>query len=144
MFASSGAEPPERDLGLVDDEAAGRRRVQARCRARHAVDVDRQTATAADEVVMVVARARLVAGRAAGERDPPRQPTPVQRLADVIGRLGGDASARRAHAFDHLIDARVVIRLGQHAQHRDARSRHAQSGAAQPLLDLVQQHYTSP
>ena len=53
-------------------------------------------------------------------------------------------SAAGAHALDHLIDARVVVGLGEHAQHGDARRRDAQSAAAQAFLDLGQQHYRQP
>ena len=47
---------------------------------------------------MVVADARLVAHRAAGGRDPSREPGAVERLADVVGGLRGDAHAARAPA----------------------------------------------
>ncbi len=77
---------------------------------------------------MVVADARLVAGRAAGEGDPAREPALAQRLADVVGGLGRDAQPVGADALDHLVDARMVLGVGQHAQHGDARRRDAQTG----------------
>ena len=82
-----------------------------------AVDVDRDAARAADEVVVVVADARLVAHRPARGRDPPGEPGAVQRLADVVRGLGGDAHARGADALDDLVDARVVVRGVEHPEH---------------------------
>src|SRR3954451_16762784 len=61
-----GADAPERDLGLVDHEARGlAARREARGRPDDAVDVVRRAARAADDVVVVVADARLVARGAA-------------------------------------------------------------------------------
>ena len=121
-------------------EAARPRRVQARGGARDAVDVDGQAAGAADEVVVVVAGARLVARRAARKRDAAREAALAQRLADVVGGLRGDAQPARADALDHLVDARMVIGVGQHAQDGDARRGDAKARPAQALLDLSQRH----
>jgi hypothetical protein len=77
---TAGAAPPERHLGLVDREAVALRRLKASGLADRAVDVDRDATRATDEVVMVVADARLVAHRASGRRDPARQTGAVQRL----------------------------------------------------------------
>ena len=89
---------------------------------------------------MVVAGARLVAGGTAGERDAARESALPQRLADVIGGLGRDAQTTGADALDDLIDARVVVGLGQHAQHGDARRGDTKARSAQALLDLGQLH----
>src|SRR5205085_12308299 len=102
---AAGAEPPEGDFGLVHGEAVGVRRLEARGLADGAIDVDRDAAGAADEVVVVVADARLVPDRAPGGRDPPGEPGAMERLADVVGGLGGDAHARGADALDQLVDA---------------------------------------
>ena len=83
---TAGAEPPEGHLGLVDREAVALRRPQARGLADDAIDVLGGVAHAADEVVVVVADARLVAHGATGGGDAPGEPGAVQRLADVVGR----------------------------------------------------------
>src|SRR5689334_14639497 len=64
------AHAPVRHLGLVDDEAGGLDRLQARGGADGAVDVGDGAAPAAHQVVVVVAGPGLVAGRRAGRRDP--------------------------------------------------------------------------
>jgi len=69
---------------------------------------------------MVVAGAGLVARRAAREGDPVGQALLAQRLAGVVGGLGGDAQPTEPHALDDLLDARMVGRVGQHAQYGDA------------------------
>src|SRR3954454_7818447 len=68
------ADAPVRHLGLVDDEAGGFDRLQARGGADGTVDVGDVAAPAAHQVVVVVAGPRLVAGRCAGRRDPAGQP----------------------------------------------------------------------
>ena len=93
---------------------------------------------------MVVADARLVARRAARGRDPAGEPGAVQRLADVVGRLRGDAQPAEADPLDDLVDARVVVGVGEHAQHRDARRSDAQARGAQALLELDQLHFMGP
>ena len=49
-----------------------------------------------------------------------------------------------ADALDDLIDARMVVGLGQHAQDGDARRGHAQARPAQAFLQLGQQHFAAP
>lgn len=85
---------------------------------------------------VVVARPRLVADRPASELDPLRQAGAVERLADVVGGLRRDADAGLAHALDYLVDARVIRRLGEGAQHRDARRGHPQAYVSQSLLEV--------
>jgi hypothetical protein len=64
------ASAPEHDLGLVNVKAATRGRFQARRFTDGTVDVIDRSTGAAHEVVVVVAHAQLVTGRAARGLDP--------------------------------------------------------------------------
>src|SRR4051812_2505491 len=92
-----GAETPEDDLRLVDREAVVVGRGQAGRLADGAVDVLRRAAGAADDVMVVVADARLVEGGAAAGLVSPEQPGAGQHVEDVVDGLRGerpDALAR--------------------------------------------------
>src|ERR1700704_2071386 len=67
------AETPEGHLCLVENESVGVRGLQAGCLTDGTVDVGGARATAADDVVTVVAHAPLVSGRRAGGLDAPDQ-----------------------------------------------------------------------
>src|SRR6478609_1598311 len=83
-----GTETPVRDLGLVQYETrcmyVEPRRVQARCRAGGAVDVDDVAAAAAHHVVVVVPHPQLVARHRAGRLDPPDQAKVGQGVQHVV------------------------------------------------------------
>ena len=91
--SAGGAQAPVGDLGLVDHEALVVGGRQARHLADGAVDVDDGAARAADEVVVVVADARLVAGHGAGRLDPADQPGVGERAQRVVDGLVGHARA---------------------------------------------------
>src|SRR4051794_5299294 len=78
---------PEGHLRLVDEEVAGLARREARRGADDAVDVPGGAARAADDVVMVVADARLVARRAPGGLDPAQEADAGHRVQPVVHRL---------------------------------------------------------
>src|SRR6476659_7691897 len=105
------AEPPEGHLGLLDDEArcAGVEvgGVEAGGGPGRAVDVHDGAAPAADEVVVVVAHAELVAGRGPGRLDAPDDATVGEGVQDVVDRLGRDLSHVGAHRGEHRVGARV-------------------------------------
>jgi hypothetical protein len=106
---AGGAQAPEGHLGLVDEEALRVAGLHARGAADGAVDVGRGAAGAADQVVVVVADARLVAHGLARRLDAAGERHAVQRLADVVGGLRGDRDAVGADALDELIDAGMVV-----------------------------------
>ena len=127
---------PEGDLGLVDDEAGGRGRDQARRRAHGAVDVDHAAARAAHEVVVVVANPPLEQGRLAGGLDPTGQPGGDEHLQDVVDRLQRHGSEPVAHPCGDLRGRQVLVvtgRLVQQLQHGGPRRRDAQAARSQPF-----------
>ncbi len=85
-----GAAAPVDDLGLVDLVARVVGRGEARHLADRAVDVDGPTAGAADEVVVVVADAVLVAGGRARGLDAPDDAGLGQRGEHVVDGLARD------------------------------------------------------
>ena len=103
-----GAQAPEGHLGLVDDEAVGCGRVQAGRRADRAVHVGDRAAAPADDVVVVVAGAGLVAGGAAGRFDPPGQAGAGQRAQHVVDGLGGDGVEALPDLPGDLLDLEVA------------------------------------
>ncbi len=70
---TGGAKTPIDHFSFIDDETRVVRGAQARAFANRAIDVDRFTAIAADQMVVVVAHAILVAGRGTGRLDAPDQ-----------------------------------------------------------------------
>src|ERR1700712_3983448 len=130
-----GAEPPEDDLGLVDDEAVVVRRGQAWRGPGDTVDVrDRPTGPAHD-VVVVVPDPRLVPRRRAGGLDATQQARRGERAQDVVDRLVG----HRAEIGPDETDDRVRVEVGvvvHRRQHRETGTRHAQTGPAHAALEV--------
>jgi hypothetical protein len=81
------AEAPEGDLRFVDKIAIGFRRSQARTPVHDAVDVGRGTASTTDDMVMVVADAKLVQGRRARRFQTPDKARVHQGGQHVVDRL---------------------------------------------------------
>lgn len=88
-----------------------------------AVDVDGRSAGAADEVVVVVADAILVAGGGAGGLDATEKALLDERPERVVDGLARDRAERVAHALRDLI--RRAMRLERdRAQHRETLGGH--------------------
>ena len=140
-----GAQAPVGDLRLVEAEAARVGGFQAGRLADGAVHVDREPAGAADEVMMVVADARLVARGPAGRLDAAREPGAVQRLADVVRGLDGDAARRprgRARSPGRRAGGRATA--SSTASTDDPGRGDAEPGSAQALGELRRRHRCRP
>ena len=133
---AGGAAAPVDDLGLVDLEAARRRRRSGRGLADGAVDVGDRAAGPADDVVVVVADPRLVAGDRARRLDAPDQAR--RRSARAARRRPPGATRRRRSARTApMSGVGVGVRMGVHrGQHRQPRARHPQAGLAQHALEV--------
>ena len=90
-----GATAPVDDFGFVDLIAGVLGGGEARGLADGTVDVDHAAAGAADEVVVVVADAVLIAGRRAGRLDAPQDALVGQRREGLVYGLPGDGAARK-------------------------------------------------
>src|SRR5665647_639135 len=116
VLLARGADAPVGHLGLVDDEAVGVARFQARSRAGCAVDVRDIATCSAYRVVVVVAHPRLEAGGGAGGLDPADQLGVRPGTQDVVDALrgyrakaGADLGRQGAH-----VGVRVCVHLDQH------------------------------
>ena len=93
MFASRFAgdavatQPPVNDLGFVDEEAARIGRLQTWPIADGAVDVLRNAASAADDVVMVVVHSILVPSGGPSGLDTPQDAALGKQAKRVVDRL---------------------------------------------------------
>ena len=134
--SAGGAQAPVDDLGLVDDEAVVVGRGQARHLADRAVDVDDGAAGAADEVVVVVADAGLVAGDRAGRLDPAGEPG--RRSACAASRRRPGATPPGGHGVRRRSPSRCrrAAELDRGVSTAEPRARHAQPGTAQQLRDV--------
>jgi hypothetical protein len=117
---AGGAQPPERHLGLVDLETVRGTRVEAGRLADGAVDIRDLAAASADDMVVVVAGARLVAGRTAGGLDPACQAGAGERPEHVVDRLGGHRVEASADLPGDLVDLEVAA-ASQDIEHGKAR-----------------------
>ena len=96
---------------------------------RGAIDVDNQPAGAADAVMVVVVRPRLVQRRAAVEHDPPQQPRLGQVREAIVHRLMRHPRQHRRHRSEHRRRAGVGTRIDR-VEDGDALARDAESGIA--------------
>ena len=111
-----GAAAPVDDLGLVDLVARVVGGGEARRLADRAVDVDHPAARAADEVVVVVADAVLVARRRPRRLDAPQQSLVGERAEHVVHRLARDGADLGADDPVDLVGG-AVRALGHRPQH---------------------------
>ena len=123
-----GAAAPVDDLGLVDLVARVVGGGEARRVADRAVDVDHPAAGAADQVVVVVADAVLVAGRRAGRLDAPEEALVGEDAEGVVHGLAGDGAE-----LDAARPRRCRRRCRGAARHRP-QHREALGGDLQPVL----------
>ena len=98
---------PVDDLGLVEGEAVIVGGVQAGHLAHSAVDVDEPLTGAADEVVVVVPDAALVAGGGAGGLDAPDDPLVDEDTERVVHGLPGDGAEFAANGLGHTVGGDV-------------------------------------
>src|SRR5690606_1982242 len=101
---------------------------------------------AADEVVMVVADAGLVAGDRAHGLDASQQSRGGERAQDVVDGLVGDRSDAFAHPPEDRVRVRVRM-LVHHAQHGEPLRGDPEVGVAQHALEVgeaghIQKLYT--
>jgi len=99
-----------------------------------AVDVDGGAASAADEVVVVVADPRLVASRMAGRLDAPREAGEGERGEHVVHRLHRHRTEPLDGRPSHVGGGDVRTQLVQDIEDDQPRRGDPQSGVAQPVL----------
>ena len=133
--------PPEHDLSLVNVEAGGLCRGQARRSATGAVDVCDRPARATYEVVMIVPDPGLVAGHRACRLKTAEKSGTGERAQHVVDRLvrdrAHDASGGRDEGF------RVGVRMSMHGgQHRQTRLSHPQLCLAQRIFEVRRIRHT--
>src|SRR5262245_40295269 len=109
---------PVGDLGLVDLEALVVGRGETRRGTDRAVDVHHAAAVAADQMVMVVAYAILVARRRAGRLDTADETLGDQQAERVVHRLQGDGADLGANGLGHAVggDVRLPRHGPQHGE----------------------------
>ena len=93
-----------------------------------AVDVGDGAAGAADEVVVVVADPRLVAGHRAGRLDAPDQPGVGERAQHVVDGLVRHLAERRARTAPMIESVSACGCVVHRGEHREPRARHPQGG----------------
>lgn len=121
---------PVDDLGFVDLVTAIICRCQARGGTYGAVNVGRTAANAADDVVVVVSHAILVAGRRSGGLDAPENALLGEGAEGVVNRLPRDGAYLGADDPLDLV-RRAVRGLGHRPQHGKPLSRHLQAVPSQ-------------
>ena len=128
MTSASSRTNPSRTLSDI-------RRSQARRLADRTVDVGDGPAGSADQVMVVVADPRLVAGNRAQWLDPPNQAHRGERIKHVVHGLAGDFG----QAYPHRREDRLGVGMGvgvHYLQHGDPGPGHTQIGHPQPLRVL--------
>jgi hypothetical protein len=115
-----GTPTPERDLGLVDDEAPVVGDLDARRRASEALDVDDDAAVPADQMMVVVAGPGFKERRAPGGLDPPRQSHTDERTQCVIHGLGRYRPQALSDKARQLLSAVMVPPRAQDLQNGNA------------------------
>ena len=134
-FSALGAQTPVDDLGLVEDEAiqcgdVTVRRGQAGGVPDAAVHVADGSTSAADQVMMVVADPRLVAGDRTGRLDTPNDASRGQGGQDVVHRLAGHLRQSESDSTENGVG--VGVRMGVHRlQHCDTGTGHPQISGPQ-------------
>ena len=107
--------PPVNDLGFVDVETVIIGRGKAGRRSDRAVDVEHGAAVSADEVMMIVTHAILVAGRRSGRLDPADEVLVGQDAESVVHRLAGDRTNDQPNIAGQLVGGGV--RAVRHRSH---------------------------
>ena len=107
MDRAVGAQAPERDLGLVDDETMGIRDAQTWSRAVGTIDVGDSSAIATYDVMVVVADPHLKQCRRAGGFDASSQAHVGQSAQYVIDGLRRNSPELTAHLCSDAIDFRM-------------------------------------
>ena len=130
MGLTFGADTPEDDFGLVDHEPRGMGRLQARSMPNGAVHIGDGTATAADQMVMVIADTRLKKRRGTGGFDTSHQPGTDTGPEHVINGLRGHPPQIGAHDHRDDVCGRMWMRRNS-VQNRYAWGRDTQSRPAQ-------------
>lgn len=103
---------------------------QAGCITDGTVDIADDAARPADDMVVVVADARFVAGDRAGRLDAPHQPGGRQSVQNVVDRLARYLGQAGANSSEDGLG--VGVRMGMHGlEHRNA-------GAGDPQLRCPQ------
>ena len=134
-----GTATPEDHLGLADLET---RCVVGRETGRltgDAVDVDREAAVAADEVMVVVADPGLEARGTACRLDAAHDAGVVKRTEDVVDRLGGERAEPRASGRLDLLDGgvRQLLQDGEHCETWRGHSQVVRLQELSPSFDVV-------
>jgi hypothetical protein len=113
--AAAGTDAPIDDVRLVDQVSGVAHRVQAGSVPDRAVDVRDLPALSADEVMVVVAHARLVPGGASRGLYAAEEPSALQRVQRVIDGLQGHLAYAIAHtAMDGVHVEVVTLPYGPH------------------------------
>jgi len=128
------AQPPERHFRLVNHEAVGRHRIEARLAALGAVDIGDPAAATTDDVVMVVTGPRLEQGRASRRFDPAGEPRPGQRAEDVVDGLGGDRVQLDSHELGDLVNIEMPMGFIKNFEHGESGTRDPQPPCPQHFL----------
>ena len=102
-----GTQAPVHDFGLVDLVAHGIGGLEARGVADGAIDVVDGGAATADQVVVVVTRAHLVAGGMAGRLEATHESCGGERPQHVVDRLVRHGAELSAHCTGEFVGGRV-------------------------------------
>ena len=101
---------PEDDLGLIDREAVIIGRGQTWRRTDRAVDIEHHAAAAADQVMMIVSYAILVAGRGSRGLNPADEVLLHQDAQRIVDRLARNRPENRADIVHHFVRRGVGMR----------------------------------
>ena len=134
-----GASAPVDDLGLVDLVARVVGGREARRVADRAVDVDHLAAGAADQVVVVVAHAVLVAGRASRRAGCAGEALVGEGAEDVVDGLAGHGADLGPHRLVDVV-GRAVGPVGHRPQHGQPLGRHVQPVPTEQRLGGLGHH----
>lgn len=139
-----GTQAPEDDLRLLDEKSMIGGRLQTGSRTDGAVHIGGETASAADDVVVVVSHPRLVACRVSGRLNASNEPRLFQSMQIVVHGLCGE----RAEALPCGVRNGLRIRMSAFSmnrrKHGEAWCGHPQPGFAKRFLKcgFVERHVT--
>ena len=92
LLLTLGTQAPKNHFRLLDDKSMIGGWLQTGSRTNGAVHIGSQTATAADNVMVVVSHPRLIARRMAGRLDASYEASLFQDVQIVIDGLGGEGA----------------------------------------------------
>ena len=113
-----GAQAPIDHFGFVDCKAVILSRLKAGGMASRAVDIDRRVASAADEMVMVVSRPRLIQSRPSGGLDPLEKAASHERVEVVVDRLARELAQPFAGGIHDKVGIAMLPLVVDHLQDR--------------------------